>query len=213
MRISWPLIPVERGVPVHAGLRGSFAFFRSLSAVLVVVALGRVSAASAESAVSSIDVRQTAAGYVADLVMHAPVPREVAFDVLVDFEHMASWVPNLRESRVLKRSADRLTVEQSGVARFGALALPFVIVREIEFAALDSIHSTQVKGSMKRLESRMRLAAEPAGTRLDYHIELTPGFASAAVLSKSFLEHELREQFDAIIAEMVRRNGAAAAVR
>jgi hypothetical protein len=33
------------------------------------------------------------------------------------------------------------------------------------------------------------------------------------VLSASFLEHELREQFDAIIAEMVRRNGAAASER
>jgi len=213
MRISWPLNPVEGGAQVRAGRLGSYEFFHWLSAALVVLALGRASAAAAESAVSSIEVRQTVAGYVADLVMHAPVPRDVAFNVLVDFEHMASWVPNLRESRVVERSANRLTVEQLGVARFGALALPFTTVREVKIAAPDSIHATQVKGSMKRLESRMRLAVEAAGTRLDYHIEMTPGIASAVVLSASFLEHELREQFDAIIAEMVRRNGAAAAER
>ena len=177
--------------------------------MLIAVALGRASALAAESAVTSIEVRQTAEGYVVDLVMRAPVPRELAFEVLVDFEHMATWVPNVRDSRVLKREANRATVEQHGVAHFGLLAIPFTTVREVEFAAPASIHSTQVKGSMKRVESRMKLTSEGAGTRLDYHVEIVPGAAAAAVLSKSFLDHEFREQFDAIIAEMVRRNGGA----
>jgi carbon monoxide dehydrogenase subunit G len=195
---------------MYAGRRGTSAFSCWLRAALIAVAFGLASAAAAESAVKSIEIRRTEDGYVVDLVMLAPVPRELAFEVLVDFEHMASWVPNVRESRVLKRDPDRATVEQQGVAHFGLLSFPFTTVREVEFAAPASIHSTQVKGSMKRLESRMSLAPDGAGTRLDYHVEMVPGGAAAVVLSKSFLEHEFREQFDAIIAEMVRRKGGAA---
>jgi ribosome-associated toxin RatA of RatAB toxin-antitoxin module len=163
--------------------------------------------------VTSIDVRRTAEGYVVDLVMRAPAPPELAFEVLVDFEHRASFVPSLSESRIVRRQTNKLTVEQQGVARFGYLRLPFTTVREIEFSAPDAIHSTQIKGSMERLESHMKLAAEGTGTRLDHHIEMTPGIVAAAVLSRSFLEHEFGEQFDAIIAEMVCRKGGIAAAR
>ena len=83
-------------------------------------------------------------------------------------------------------------------------------VREIEFASPESIHSTQVRGSMRRLESTTKLLAEGAGTRLDYHIEMVPGAVAAVVLTRNFLEHELGEQFEAVLAEMVRRKGAAA---
>jgi hypothetical protein len=114
-------------------------------------------------------------------------------------------VPNLRESRVRRREADRVTVEQHGVARFGILSFPFSTVREVEIAAPLSIHSRQIKGSMKRYESWMRLAAEGAGTRLEYHVEFSPGAVVAATLSRGFVEHEFSEQFEAVVAEMIRR--------
>ena len=195
---------------MRAGRREFSAFTCWLRAMLIAIALGLASAAAAESAVASVEVRRTEDGYVVDLVMLAPVPRQLAFEVLVDFEHMANWMPNVRESRVIKRATNRVTVEQQGVAHFGPLAIPFTTVREVEFAAPTSIHSTQVKGTMKRLESRMSLAAEGAATRLDYHVEMVPGAVAATVLNKGFVEHEFREQFDAIIAEMVRRKGGAA---
>ena len=122
---------------------------------VIAVALGLASAAAAQSAIKSIAVHKTEAGYVVDLAMWIPVPRELAFEVLVDFEHMANWVPNLQESRVLKREAKRVTVEYQGVARYGFLAIPFTTVREVEFAAPGSIHSTQIRGNMKHHESQI----------------------------------------------------------
>lgn len=172
--------------------------------------LACASAAGPSTAIDSVEVRPNADGYAVDLVFHAPVPRELAFEVLADFDHMADWIPNLRESRVVRREGQRLTIEQKGTAHFGRLSFPFTTVREIELAAPASIHSTQVKGSMKRFESWMSLAAEGAATRLHYHAELTPGAIAATVLSRSFLEHEFAEQFEAVVAEMVRRKAAAA---
>jgi len=59
---------------------------------------------------------------------------------------------------------------------------------------------------MRRLESLMTLAPDGAGTRLTYRLQMTPSGLAAAVLSKEFLEHEIGEQFAAIVGEMVRRN-------
>jgi hypothetical protein len=176
--------------------------------MLTAGALGLASAAAAESAVTNIEVRQTEDGYVVDLVMWVAVPRELAFEVLVDFEHMASWVPNVRDSRVLKRETNRATIQYQGVVRYGFLAVPFTTVRELEFTAPVWIHSTQTKGTMKRHESRIHFAAVGAGTRLDYHVEMVPGAMAGLVLNKWRVEHELREHFDAIAAEILRRKEA-----
>lgn len=193
---------------MRAGSRWFCAFARWVRTMQIAAALALASVAAAESAITSIEVRQTEDGYVVDLVMWVPVPRELAFEVLVDFEHMANWVPNVRNSRILEREADRTTIEYEGVVRYGFLTIPFTTVREVEFAAPAWIHSIQVKGTMKRHESRIDFAAEGTGTRLDYHVAMVPSAIAALVLNKRRVEHELREHFDAIAAEMLRRKDA-----
>jgi hypothetical protein len=51
----------------------------------------------------------------------------------------------------------------------------------------------------------MKLESAGAGTRLTYHLEVVPSRLAGAVLSTGVLEHELAEQFAAIIEEMTRR--------
>jgi Polyketide cyclase / dehydrase and lipid transport len=193
---------------VRAGPRGSSALARWRRALQFAAAFALAPAAAAQSAVTGVEVRQTQDGYAVDLVMCLAVPRELAFEVLVDFEHMASWVPNVRESRVLEREANRATIEYEGVVRYGILAIPFTTVRRIEFAAPAWIRATQISGSMKRHESRIELAVRGAQTCLDYHVEMVPGTLAAMVLNSRRVELELREHFDAIAAEMLRRNAA-----
>ena len=162
--------------------------------------------AGAQSPIRSIDVAKDTDAYIADVVMLAPVPQSVAWAVLTDFEHMQGWVPNLRESKVVATDGNVLTVEQQGVAKFGLAQFPYVSVRQMTLDAQNSVRMKQVKGSMRRLESLMKLSPEGGGTQLKYHLELVPSGLAAAVMSKDFLEHELTEQFSAIIQEMVRRN-------
>jgi hypothetical protein len=190
---------------MRLGHRGFAKLVSWLRAGLFAFALTHACVAVAQSAIASIDIREIGEGFVVDLVMRAPLPRELAYEVLTDFEHMANWVPNVAESRVVKREGNRTTVEQQGLARFGLLSFPYVTVREVELAAPASIRSTQVTGSMKRLTSLMRLSSEGGETRLDYHAEFVPSAVAAKVLTRAFVEHEFREQFEAIIAEMVRR--------
>ena len=157
-------------------------------------------------AVRSIDVTQGDDGYVATLVMQAPVSPKIAWDVLTDFGNMEKWVPNVRESKVINGQGNTLTIEQKGTAKFAGLSIPYTSVRKMQLEPEKSILATQVSGSMKRLVSLMRVSPDGAGTRLDYKLELTPSFAASTVMSKDFLRNELTEQFNAIVGEMVRRS-------
>jgi carbon monoxide dehydrogenase subunit G len=162
--------------------------------------------AFAQSPVKTFDVVQNDNGYVANVVMFAAVPQAVAWGVLTDFDNMQGWVPNVKSSRITGREGDNtLTVEQKGTAKFGLLSFPYTSVRRMQLEPQRTIQSTQVTGSMKRLVSLMKLSADGAGTRLDYRLELEPSGIAASVMSKEFLQHELTEQFTAIVSEMVRR--------
>jgi len=172
---------------------------------LAVLLLAGIGAASAQSPIRTIEIVEKDDGYVADVVMFAPVPPAIAWDVLTDFDKMAGWVPNVKESKVLARDGNVLEIEQRGVAKFGIASFPYVSARKMVLDPQKTVKATQTKGSMKRLESLMRVSAEGAGTQLNYRLELVPSGLAAMALSKDFLKHELTEQFTAIVGEMVRR--------
>ena len=106
---------------------------------------------------------------------------------------------------MLARDGNTLEIEQRGVAKFGVASFPYVSTRKMVLDPPKTVLATQVKGSMKRLQSLMKVSAEGSGTQLNYRLELVPAGLAALALSKDFLKHELTEQFTAIVGEMVRR--------
>jgi ribosome-associated toxin RatA of RatAB toxin-antitoxin module len=177
---------------------------------LLVFAFGTATEAAGVSPVRSIEVREAGQAFVVDLVMWAPVRRELAFDVLLDFEHIPDWSPNVRESRVINRDGHSATVEYSGHVHLGFLSIPYTTVREVEFASPRTIDTTQVKGTLRRHVSRSVLTPEGAGTRLEYHLEMEPSAMAAPLVNKVRIERELRDTFEAAAGEMVRRKAVAA---
>jgi carbon monoxide dehydrogenase subunit G len=178
---------------------------RLLLAGLACVAAHALAQEKAANPVRSVDITQSGDGYVANVVMQAPVPPKIAWDVLTDFANMEKWVPNVRESKVVTKDGNDLTIEQKGTAKFGILAIPYTSVRKMQLDPQNTILSTQVSGSMRKLVSLMRVTPEGSGTRLDYKLEIVPSSIASSVMSKDFLKGELTEQFTAIVGEMVRR--------
>ena len=163
--------------------------------------------AATEPPIRSVDIVKDSDAFVANVVMVAPVPANIAWDVLTDFDHQAAWVPNVKESKVIARDGNAVTVEQHGIARFGLASFPYASVRQIQLDPQRTVRSVQVKGdNVQRLESLMTLKRDGNGTQLTYHLELVPAGLAALVVSKDSLDKQLREQFTAIIEEMVRRN-------
>jgi carbon monoxide dehydrogenase subunit G len=160
---------------------------------------------AADSPFRSIDVAYEGDAYILNAVMFAPVPQAVAWDVLTDFDHMARWVPNVAESKAIAHDGDSVTVQQHGVAKFGAASFPYTTERRIDLKPQGGIKTVQLKGSFRRVESTLQIEPDGKGTRINYHLEMVPSGLASTVMSKKFVEHEVTEQFTAIVGEMVRR--------
>ena len=102
--------------------------------MLLVLVFSLIATAPALAARSPVFVEVSRDGdtFRIDAALFAPVPLDLAWEVLTDFERMEQFVPNVRDSRILSRQGDRLTILQRGVARFGPLAFPFESERIVE---------------------------------------------------------------------------------
>ena len=138
--------------------------------------------------VRSVTVTRDDAGYVCEAVLFAPVLPALAWEVLTDVDHMVDWVPNLRQSRVLKREGDVAIIEQVGLAQFAFLSFTFTTERRLELNRPVSISAVQIRGDARRYNSVLRLRPEATGTQLNYRAEFEPGFLAALVLSREFFQ-------------------------
>ena len=162
-------------------------------------------ASAAESPIRTIDVAFEDNTYVVNAVMFAAAPQQIAWDVLTDFDHLQGWVPNVSESKVVKREDTWVIVEQRGTAKYGAASFNYTTERKIDLKPTSGIKTAQIKGNMRRVESTIMLSPDGMGTRIDYHLEIVPSALAGAVMNKKFVEHEVTEQFSAIVGEMVHR--------
>jgi len=176
-----------------------------LRTLAAVVLLASNAALAADSPIKSIDVTFEGDAYIANAVFQTSAPPDIAWDVLTDFDNLQKWVPNVSESKVIRREENVVIVEQKGVARYGALKFPYTSQRKIELKQPTNIKTMQIKGSMKRVESTLLIEPDGKGTRIGYHLEIVPSFVAAGGMSKEFVESEVRGQFTAIVGEMARR--------
>lgn len=192
-------------MPIRQAILQSVSRTRWTRAIVVALAIAGNAAMAADSPVRKLDVTYEGDAYIVNAVFFAPAPPNVAWDVLTDFDKLQGWVPNVAESKVVKREDSAVFVEQRGVAKYGAASFPYVTERRIELRPPSGIKTAQIKGSMKRVESTIALEADGKGTRIVYHLEIVPSLLAGAVMSKRFVESEVGEQFTAIVGEMTRR--------
>lgn len=152
-----------------------------------------------------VSVEKRDATFYVDTAFDAPVSVRVAWEVLTDFDQMATILHNLTSSRIVSRSGNRLRVHQEGVARFGPFSYAFVSEREIQLAPRKRIHVEQVSGNARRYASDMEISANGNGTHFQYHAEIVLESGLARFFGGPFIQHEIAEQFAALVTEMRRR--------
>jgi hypothetical protein len=146
---------------------------------------------------------------VIDARLLAPVSPPEAWAVLTDFNAMSGFVPNLDASLVTARDGERLRVEQRGVARWGPFARSFTTVREVELEPMTLVRSRSVGGSLGAVTSQTHFEAAVGGTEVRHHIEWRLDTWLPDFVVEPLLRHEVREQFEAVVGEMVRRRTSA----
>lgn len=155
----------------------------------------------------AVAVSEAGEVFVVEAMIKVQVTQRTAWEVLVDFDHMTGILNNLTSSRVASRNGDFLVVRQEGIARFGLFSYPFQVEREVRLEPMKRILTRNLSGSLKRMESEVRLIPASKGQlmQIAYRAEFVFDSVIAGLFGASFLRHEVEEQFLLMTAEMKRR--------
>lgn len=143
---------------------------------------------------------------VVDALFSVTASRAEVWEVLTDFDHMAAFVSNLAVSRVVAREGQTLRVFQRGEARRGPFHFPFESLREIRLEAPGRITTHLVSGTPKGLEGVTEITSDGPRTRVSYHGESVPDVWIPPVVGRGFIADEVREQFEEMRREILRRH-------
>jgi hypothetical protein len=113
----------------------------------------------------------------------------------------------MRSSRVVRRDADRLLIEQTGEFSFLFFTQPV----EATLAVVESperwVAARAVGGNLREMDGRYTLESLPSGVvRLSYSGRLVPGFAIPPVIGKMVVRNLVANQFSAMVREIERRD-------
>jgi carbon monoxide dehydrogenase subunit G len=137
--------------------------------------------------------------------MRVAVKPRRAWEVMTDFDRMAGFVPNLSSSKVVAQNGNRLKVLQKGAYSLGPWSFPFESVREVELFPYAKVTSHATSGTMKSMDSVTYFEADGQNTRVNYNSTLIPAQSIPPLIGPGFINSEVREQFQAMRNEMMRR--------
>ena len=166
--------------------------------------------ATANADVTSVDVQRVGATMLhvrASATLHADT--RMVWATLVGYEQLPQFIPDMASSRTLHRDGDDAVVQQQGRAGFGPFKRDFSLTLVVRETPLTSITARCVAGDFSRFESSYRLhRAHDDTTRLEYTALIEPREGIPPLVGMPALEHTIRRQFDALVAEIERRGAA-----
>lgn len=167
----------------------------------------------AESATSTQDIEVSAKKVnnmvVIDVSLVVPATAKEAWDVLIDYDRMPEFLPNLQSSKVIARTPTQLKVAQKGGVTHGPISLTFDVVREVDLKPYSEILSRVVSGNLKKVDGTTRLAAAGDGTRITFHSESIPNIWVPPGIGPALIENETRSQFNDMRNEILKRKESA----
>jgi carbon monoxide dehydrogenase subunit G len=134
--------------------------------------------------------------------------RGAAWSALSDYDHLSDFIPGMLSSRTLSRSGSEAVVEQQGTAGFGPIRQKFTVRLAVTEDLHESITAAGVGGDLKRFASRYELIPVDAHrTRIVYRASIEPSTPVPPLVGVPVMRSMIRDQFDALLAEVERRAG------
>lgn len=154
-----------------------------------------------------LDVVEEGDGYRIDARAKVSVPPAEAWGVLTDFDHMASFLPNLVQSKVTARNGNLLTVAQQGVAKVAGMSFPYETVRQVELKPFESVKTRLVSGNMKKMNTVTVVRSDGPGSHIHFSAEAVPDFWIPPMVGPALMRAHAESQFAALMGEIQRRHG------
>jgi hypothetical protein len=206
---------------------GSPAVTLKLACLFVLLASGLVSGAVAQGgAVAQVDVVLDGETYNVRASAQLAADRRVVWDTLTDYERLPDFVPGVTSARVVAHDSDQLTIEQIGVFPVFLFDLPVRVRLAVQHTPYTTVIARLVpnlpgtsESTLRSFSGRYTLSAvrplQGAGVRLDYDAQFQLARPLPVLVGPLFgvsaVRRTMREQFEAMLREIQRRQAALAA--
>lgn len=137
------------------------------------------------------------------------VPPQQAWQVLTDYEHLPTFVPDLLRSKVLSRGPHEATIEQVSRAGFLFVSHTVHMVVHVDERPFSAIDVTLVSGDLRYYRAHWALAETTrqgeSGTLITYSGELAPKFYLPPLIAQPLAQAQVHRMVAAVISEIEAR--------
>jgi hypothetical protein len=193
---------------VHAKAAGGREGVRRLFVLVSIVAAGWLAAplraADDEPVRQAVTVQEAAGVYSVRAQFQVPQPPAVALAVLTDYARIPQFMPDVRTSVVLERSAGRAVVEQEGVSRLMMFSKRVHLVLEITEGADTLRFRDRCGRNFPSYEGTWRMSARAGGTDIFYELTARPSFSVPEAILKRLLRRDSGRMIESLRQEMAR---------
>jgi ribosome-associated toxin RatA of RatAB toxin-antitoxin module len=159
---------------------------------------------------SRIDVQAERNGDLIDVraqaLVHAPL--SVVWSTLTDYERLPQFIPGLQTSRIVSRDGNRVTVAQTGQARFLFLTMPITVTVESTERPPHVVEVRRISGTLRHLQGRYE--ATPVSTQLVQLLwtgSVSPEADLPPLINTALARLSIEDQFTGMVREIERRAG------
>jgi carbon monoxide dehydrogenase subunit G len=180
---------------------------RAVTAAVLALALS----APCRAEVAEVSIRTARDGEFVTVSASAvmKVDQHVAWTVLSDYDHLASFIPDMKSSRVVSRDGDSLRVEQKGDMGFFFYKEPVDMLLEVHEEPPTRITARGIEGNIKGLQTRYELQPSGSGVKLVYTGRFVPDFSIPPLIGMPLMNRLIERRFRAMVDEIQRRDALA----
>lgn len=131
------------------------------------------------------------------------VNRDLAWQVLSDYNHWAEFIPDMQLSRVVSKPGEPLLVEQRGVIPW-LPNFPLVVIASVQETPKKGLRFQRVAGNIRAIEGEWQIHGWRK-VRLVYRSTVEPGFPIPPQMSIEIFKQDAKAKLEAMAAEMARR--------
>jgi len=170
---------------------------------LLALSLAWISLATLAEVSVRIERQEDAFNVEADLLV--AVDKRVAWQVLTDYNNLASFVPGMRSSRIVSAPGEPLLVEQKGESGFLLFRVPIEVVARVKEVPFGTVRFQSVGGNLTNKRAEWDLRRHDHATRVNYRANITPGFLLPPIIGPALVGRDVRIMLESVAREMLRR--------
>ena len=165
-------------------------------------------------AATGMEVQTTRSGEAVKVKAQATIlaPIAMVWATLTDYERLPQFIPGIRQSRVLSRKGDVVTVAQTGQARFLMFTVPIDVTVQSTERPPGSIEVQRISGTLKQLQGRYDTDAvpdKPGWVQLRWQGVIEPENPLPPLIGELLMRRMINDQFAGLVHEIERRQALA----